>query len=428
MAWNEPGGNDNDPWGNRNNSGGGGNNSGGPPDLDEVFKNLKNKVDGLFGKQGGGGNNSSGSKGGIPGGKLGGIGLAVLAFIGLVLWLLSGFYIVEPAQAGVVTRFGAHTKTSAPGLHWHMPWPIEHVERVDVEQIRTAKMNQQLTLTQDENLVKITLSVQYIIKSAEDYLFNVQRPDQTLEQVVESAVREAIGQANMEAILTTAGIVESEANTENGAEAVVVDTDALQSTTAASVQAILDQYKTGLAITAVSLEEAQPPDEVQAAFSDAIKAREDKERIISEAEAYENEILPVARGDAERILQEAEGYKTRVEQSAIGESQRFLSLLKEFEKAPEVTRERLYIEAMESVLSNTSKVLVDSNEGNSLMYLPIDKLINQGGSGGSSNTGAQRPNILNSTTTDAPRFSNAPLDQTGLNRDDSRSRTRGVQR
>lgn len=425
MAWNEPGGNDNDPWGNRNNSGGGGNNSGGPPDLDEVFKNLKNKIDGLFGKRGGGGSNGSGSKGGMPGGKLGGIGLAVLAFIGLVLWLLSGFYIVEPAQAGVVTRFGAHTKTSAPGLHWHMPWPIEHVERVDVEQIRTAKMNQQLTLTQDENLVKITLSVQYIIKSAEDYLFNVQRPDQTLEQVVESAVREAIGQANMEAILTTSGISEGEATSENGEEAVVVDADALQSTTAASVQDILDQYKTGLAITAVSLEEAQPPDEVQAAFSDAIKAREDKERIISEAEAYENEILPVARGDAERILQEAEGYKTRVEQSALGESQRFLSLLKEFEKAPEVTRERLYIEAMESVLSNTSKVLVDSNEGNSLMYLPIDKLINQGGS---STTGAQRPNVLNSTATDAPRFSNTPLDQTGLNRDTTRSRTRGVQR
>jgi len=408
MAWNEPGGNDNDPWGNRNNSGGGGGgNSGGPPDLDEVFKNLKKKVEGLFGKSGGGNNNSSGSGGGIPGGKLGGIGLAVLAVVGLALWLLSGFYIVEPAQAGVVTRFGAHTKTSQPGLHWHVPWPVEHVQRVDVEQIRTAKMNQQLTLTQDENLVKITLSVQYIIKSAEDYLFNVQRPDQTLEQVVESAVREAIGQANMEAILTTAGISETDA---------------------AADDAILDEYKTGLAITAVSLEEAQPPDEVQAAFSDAIKAREDKERIISEAEAYENEILPVARGDAERIIQEAEGYKTRVEQSALGESQRFLSLLKEFEKAPEVTRERLYIEAMESVLSNTSKVLVDSNEGNSLMYLPIDKLINQSGGSAAAGGSAGRPNVLNSSTSDAPRFSNTPLDQSELNRDNTRSRDRGALR
>jgi len=203
----------------------------------------------------------------------------------------------------------------------------------------------------------------------------------------------------------------------------------LQTTTAQNVQAILDEYKTGLIVTAVSLEEAQPPDEVQAAFSDAIKAREDKERIISQAQAYQNEILPIARGDAERILEEANGYKTRVEQSALGESARFLSLLAEFEKAPDVTRERLYIEAMESVLSNTSKVLVDSNEGggnNSLMYLPIDKLINQSGG---TKTDAGRPNILNSTSSDAPRFSNEPLDQTDLNnRTTGRSRERGVQR
>ncbi|MCL4142936.1 UNVERIFIED_CONTAM: hypothetical protein GTU68_051923 [Idotea baltica] len=394
MAWNEPGGNDNDPWGNRN-PGGGGNNNGGPPDLDEVFKNLKKRLNGLFG-----------GGGGLPGGKLGGVGLAVIGVLALLLWIGSGIYIVEPAEAGVVTRFGAHTKTTAPGIHWRMPWPIESVERVDVEQARTAKMNQQLTLTQDENLVKITLSVQYNIKSAEDYLFRVQRPDLTLDQVVESAVREAIGQTNMESILTTA-------------------LAALQTTTSSKVQEILDQYQTGLIVTAVSLEEAQPPDEVQAAFSDAIKAREDKERIISEAEAYENEILPIARGDAERILEEAKGYKTRVEQSALGESARFLSLLREYEKAPEVTRERLYIEAMESVLSNTSKVLVDSNEGNSLMYLPIDKLINQSGG---SNIGAAKPNVLNSTTADAPRFTNTPLDQTDLNRDTSRSRTRGATR
>lgn len=426
MAWNEPGGNDNDPWGNRNNSGGGGGKNGGPPDLDEVFKNLKNKIDGLFGKQGGGGNNGSGSRGGMPTGKIGGIGLAIIAVVGLTLWLISGFYIVEPAQAGVVTRFGAHTKTSEPGLHWHVPWPVEHVERVDVEQIRTAKMNQQLTLTQDENLVKITMSVQYIIKSAEDYLFNVARPDQTLEQVVESAVREAIGQANMEAILTTAAIVEVEGDAASDA-ATVVDTDVLQNVTSESVQSILDLYKTGLEITAVSLEEAQPPDEVQEAFSDAIKAREDKERIISEAEAYENKILPVARGDAERILQEAEGYKTRVEQSAVGESQRFLSLLKEFEKAPGVTRERLYIEAMESVLSNTSKVLSDSGDGgggSNLTYLPLDKLINQSGN----TTGGVRPNVLNSSSSDAPNFSDTPIDQSVQGRNNNRSRDRGALR
>lgn len=430
MAWNEPGGNDNDPWGNRNNSGGGGNNSGGPPDLDEVFKNLKKRFNSLFGGQGGSGNGglSGSSGGGMPGGKIGGYGLLALAVIGLLLWIASGIYIVEPAQAGVVTRFGAHTKTTNPGIHWHMPWPIENVERVDVELVRSAKMNQQITLTQDENLVKITLSVQYIIKNAEDYLFNVRHPDTTLEQVVESAVRAAIGQANMEAILTTAAIPEAEEGADTNTETEVVDTDALQKTVLSSVQSILDEYETGLEITAVSLEEAQPPDEVQAAFSDAIKAREDKERIISQAEAYQNEILPIARGDAERIIQEAEGYKTRVEQSALGESQRFLSLLAEFEKAPAVTRERLYIEAMESVLSNTSKVLVDSNEGNSLMYLPIDKLINQSSGNNQGISGSARPNTLNSSTADAPRFSNTPLDETELNRDSTRSRDRGALR
>ena len=424
MAWNEPGGNDNDPWGNRNNSGGG--NKGGPPDLDEVFGNLKNKLGALFGQSGGsgGGNSgqSGGSKGGFPGGKIGGLGLLALALIGFALWMFSGIYILEPAQKGVVTRFGAHVKTTGAGPHWHIPWPIEHVERVDVEQVRDAKMNQQITLTQDENLVKITLSVQYNIKSAEDYLFNVKSPDLTLDQVVESAVREAIGQADMGAILTTDLVAPADADSTTP----VVDTDELQQTTALNVQSILDQYQTGLIVTAVSLEEAQPPDEVQAAFSDAIKAREDKERIISEAEAYQNEILPIARGDAERILQEAEGYKTRVEQSAVGESKRFISLLTEFEKAPDVTRERLYIEAMESVLSNTSKVLVDTNDGggggNSLMYLPIDKLINQSGT-----NSAARPTVLNSTTADAPRFSNTPLDRTDLNsRNTGRSRDRGV--
>ena len=423
MAWNEPGGNDNDPWGNRKPSGGG-NNGNGPPDLDEVFKNLRVKLDRLLGKRGGGSGGGSGS--GLPGGKLGGIGIAALAFIALLFWLGSGFYIVEPAQSGVVTRFGAHTKTTGPGLHWHIPSPIESVDRVDVEQVRTALMNQQLTLTQDENLVKITLSVQYNIKNAEDYLFNVARPDSTLEQVVESAVREAIGQTDMESILTS-NLVEPQEG-EDVADTPVVDADALQQTTFQTVQQILDDYKTGLVVTAVSLEQVQPPDEVQAAFSDAIKAREDKERFISEAEAYSNEILPRARGDAERIKEEAEGYKTRVEQSALGESERFLSLLREYEKAPDVTRERLYIEAMESVLTNTSKVLVDSSEGNNnLMYLPIDKLVDQSvrqrtaaGTQQQSLTGNEAPQYVDPTES---YNSSGSSTSTRIN---TRSRTRGV--
>ncbi len=425
MAWNEPGGNDNDPWGNRKPSGGG-NNGNGPPDLDEVFKNLRNKIDRMLGKRGNGGGSGSGGGGGLPGGKLGSIGLIALLFLGALAWGFSGFYIVEPAQSGVVTRFGAHTKTTGPGLHWHVPWPVENVERVDVEQVRTALMNQQITLTQDENLVKITLSVQYNIKNAEEYLFNVARPDRTLEQVMESAVREAIGQTDMESILTSNLVEPQEGDDVN--DTPVVDADALQQTTFQTVQQILDEYKTGLIVTAVSLEQVQPPDQVQAAFSDAIKAREDKERFINEAEAYSNEILPRARGDAERIKEEAEGYKTRVEQSALGESERFLSLLREYEKAPEVTRERLYIEAMESVLTNTSKVLVDSNEGNNLMYLPIDKLINQT----NQNRAANGSSAIYNGGSDAPTYTDTPSEtfrssgSTDTTRTTSRTRDRRV--
>jgi len=394
MAWNEPGGNDNDPWGNRKNSGG-------PPDLDEVFKNLKNKLDGLFGNKGHGGNSRSG---GLPGGGLSGKGIGLLLAILGIVWLLSGVYVIQPAQSGVVTQFGAHVATTGPGPHWHIPWPVQEVEPVDVEQIRTAKLAGQLILTQDENIVDIDLAVQYNIKSAEDYLFNVSQPDQTLEEVVESAVREVIGQTALEPVLTTGR-------------------DVVWNTTLGSLQTILDDYETGINVTAVNLERAQPPEEVQAAFSDAIKAREDKERFINEAQAYRNEVLPRARGDAQRVIEESEGYKTRVEQAALGESQRFLSLLEEFEKAPEVTRDRLYLEAMESVFANTSKVLVDSEGGNNLMYLPLDKLIEQNGDRQPRRSAEESP--LSSLSNDQPRFADLPREVNQNGRDSLRSRDRG---
>jgi membrane protease subunit HflK len=258
-----------------------------------------------------------------------------------------------------------------PGLHWRFPWPIQAVDRVDVQQIREEDLKRQFTLTRDENIVRIVLSVQYFVSNAEDYLFNVRRPDETLKQVLESALREVVGQSNMDAVLTDGAVAAVE-----GQEAVA--SVAINVSTMEGLQSILDEYQTGIQVTAVNLVSAQPPDEVQAAFDDAIKAREDKERFINEAEAYSNQVLPRARGDAQRLLEEAEGYKTRVEQAALGESQRFLSLLAEFQKAPEVTRKRLYLESMESVLGNTNKVFIDGGDGgNSLMYLPIDKLIEQ---------------------------------------------------
>jgi membrane protease subunit HflK len=400
MAWNEPGGNDNDPWGNRKNSGG-------PPDLDEVFKNVRGKIDGLFGKKGprgsGGGSNGGGSTG-FPGGSMGAKGFGVIAGILGVLWLLSGIYIVEPAEAGVVTQFGRHVQTTRAGPHWHIPYPVQSVETINVQEVRTATMPDQLILTQDENLADIKVTVQYVISSAENYLFNVRGPDETLNQVMESALREVIGQTDLEAVLTEGR-------------------DLVPSVTRDEMQNVLDSYEAGIAITSVNFEKGQPPAEVQAAFSDVIKAREDRERFINEAQGYSNEIVPRARGDAQRIIEEAQGYRTRVEQAAIGESQRFLSLLTEFEKAPEVTRERLYIEAMETVLSNSNKVLIDSSAGggsNSLMYLPIDKLIEQGASR-QNNTGA-----LSSSGNDSPRFTDLPSRVEDVTRNSTRSRERGA--
>lgn len=402
MAWNEPGGNENDPWGNRKKSGG-------PPDLDEVFKNLKSWFDSLSGNKSSGGNGQSPSGGvGLPGGSFGSKGVAVIAAILGILWLATGFYVIQPAEAGVVTQFGAYVKTTASGPHWRLPWPLQEVEKVDVQEIRSARLVNQLILTRDENIVDIDLAVQYNISSAKDFLFNVRGPDNTLEEVVESAVREVVGSTVLESVLTTGR-------------------DVVWNTTQDNLQEVLDDYKAGIFVTAVNLERAQPPEEVQAAFSDAIKAREDKERIVNEAQAYSNELLPRARGDAQRALEESEAYKTRVVQSAIGESQRFLSLLGEYKKAPEVTRERLYLEAMETVLGSTSKVLIDNDSGNSLMYLPIDQLVKQNRDQSLNDT-LSGNSPLSSSSNDSPRFNDSPVDIINnlSTSDNLRSRARGA--
>ena len=416
MAWNEPGGNNNnnDPWGNRNNSGG-------PPDLDEVFKNIKKKIDAMLGGKGGGnnsfgeqnqsggngsGNNwgsGSGSKGpGFPNG-VSPMLVGIVAFALLCLWIFSGIFILQPAEQGVITQFGRYKKTVGSGLHWRVPWPVQNLEVLDVEQIRSVRLSDQPILTQDENIVDIDMAVQYNIKSAEDYLFNVRSPDGTLEEVVESAVREVIGQTNMEPVLTT------------GRDAVGISTRD-------SVQEILDGYGTGIQVTAVNLERAQPPEQVQAAYSDAIKAREDKERFINEAQAYRNAVLPQARGEAQQVIEESLAYKSQVENAAEGESRRFSALLKEYQKAPEITRDRLYLEAMESVLSNSSKVLMDAEGGNNLMYLPLDKLIE----GGSGNNRSQ-PGTSSLPSAPPSRGTTLPSRSADTARDLSRSRARGTQ-
>lgn len=348
MAWNEPGGNgDKDPWGsNRGNRG-----NQGPPDLDEVFKNLQKKFGSLFG---GKGRRSGGGGAGLAGG---GFGIGLVIAILLVFWIATGFYKVEEAERAVVLRFGKHVETTQRGLHWHLPVPIERVEKVDITKVYTIPLNSTM-LTQDENIVDILGTVQYQIDDAEKYLFNVRGPEASLVQVTESALRESIGRSKMDYVIT------------EGRGEIAIQVKGI-------IQEIVNNYQTGLNIFKVNIQSAKPPEAVKDAFDDVTQAREDEERFKNEAEAYRNDVLPKARGAAARLREEAEAYKNEVIARAEGEAERFEQLLKEYKKAPEITRERLYIDMMETVLSNSSKVVVDVDGGNNLLYLPLDKMMNR---------------------------------------------------
>lgn len=355
MSWNEPGGDKKDPWSDRDGQKG-------PPDLDEAIKALQEKLSRLFGGDSGGNN-------GTPGGSsmkgLGYVGIGVL-----VLWGASGFYIVDEGNRGVETRFGKYVQTTEPGLNWHFPSPIERADIVNISQQRFVEIGyrsgggqasgsvakEALMLTKDENIVDVRLAVQYQVKDAKEFLFNIYNPVGTLSQVTESVERGVIGRSNMDFVLT-------EGRTEVVAEIKK------------EIQSIMDLYQSGIVITSVNLQDAQPPEQVQGAFEDAIKAREDKQRLINEAEGYANDVVPKARGAASRKTQEGEGYKSRVISAAEGEVSRFTHLLGEYVKAPEVTRQRLYIDAMEQVLGKTNTVMVDVKGGNNMLYLPLDKLV-----------------------------------------------------
>jgi modulator of FtsH protease HflK len=359
VAWNVPGGNgdkDRDPWGQRRRPGG-------PPDLDQIVRNIQRRLSNLFGGRGGGSR----------------FGIGLIVIVAVALWLLSGFYIVQQGERGVVLRFGKETEITDAGPHWHLPYPIEHVEKVNVAVVwqfgigfrgnpntggRIKEPKESLMLTGDENIVDVGFNVQYRIASAEKYLFNVNNPEATIRQATESAVREVVGRNSMDFILT------------QGRPKIEADVQTL-------LQAILDRYDAGILISSVNMLPAQPPDEVRAAFDDVNKAREDKERQKNEAEAYANDIVPRARGKAARLVQEAEAYKAVAVARAEGDARRFTQVAGEYVKAPKVTRERLYIEAMQEVLANTTKILTDQKAGNNLIYLPLDKLLSE-------NTGAEK--------------------------------------
>ncbi len=347
MAWNEPGGSKGkDPWG--------GGSEQGPPDLDEMLKKLQEKFGGLFGGRGEGG----GGEGGLP--QAGPVGIGIVIAVLLVIWALSGIYIVDEGRRGIVTQFGAFKDVTGPGPHWHARF-IQKVEKINVDQIRSVELGfgetgESVMLTQDENIIELKFSLQYKVKDARNYLFNVRDPDIVLRQAAESAIREVVGKSTLDKVITT------------GRTEIAASTMTL-------LQQILDHYQVGLELTSVNMQKAQAPEQVQDAFADAVKAREDEQRLKNEAEAYSNDILPRARGAAARRIEEANAYKAKVIADAQGEASRFESVLAEYEKSPEVTRKRLYIDAIESVMGRSTTLMIDVDGGNNLLYLPLDQMM-----------------------------------------------------
>lgn len=373
-----------------NDSGWGQRNQDGPPDLDEALKALGKKIRALFGIKPGPDNPSNQpSDHQVPVSPV--IGLIVL------VWLATGFYIVDQGSRGVVLRFGKHIETTMPGPRWHMPYPIESVSIVNMEQVRTIEvgyrstdanasrskeLRESLMLTDDENIIDLQIAVQFNLKSVEETLFNNRSAEESVRSIAETAIREVVGRSKLDFVLY------------EGREEIAVNTKKL-------MQSILDRYKTGINVVSVTMQNAQPPEQVQAAFEDAVKAKQDLERQKNEGQAYANDVIPKARGTASRLAQEASGYKTRVINEAQGNVSRFNQILTQYQRAPEVTRQRLYLEAQEQIMSSVSKVIVDQKSGNSLLYLPLDKLISLSDSG-------KLPPSDNASSPAAPSVESAP--------------------
>jgi membrane protease subunit HflK len=323
----------------------------------------------------GGGNNEGGNNGGNNGGgnlpslspKQFGGGVGVILALVLLLWSASGFYIVDASQRGVVLQFGRYNQTTEPGLRWRLPWPIQTHETVNLSGVRTVevgyrgseknKVNKEaLMLTDDENIVSVQFAVQYLLKDPQAYLFNNRHPDDSVLQAAETAIRETVGKSKMDFVLY------------EGRDQIAAATQKL-------IQEILDRYSTGIMVRSVSMQNTQPPEQVQAAFDDAVKAGQDRERQKNEGQAYANDVIPRARGTASRLFEEASGYRQRLVATAEGDASRFKQILAEYSKAPEVTRQRLYLETVQQVYANTSKIMIDAKGGGNLLYLPLDKLM-----------------------------------------------------
>ena len=375
----------NDPnWGrggSRGPQGPGGGNQG-PPDLDELWRSFNRRLNDLFGRRrrGNGGDEPPSSP---PSGKALGGGAGALVLLVLAVWLASGFYIVNEGTRGVVLTFGKFSQETQAGLRWRMPWPLQSHEIVNLAQVRTLEvgyrnnvrtkvLKESLMLTDDENIIDLQFAVQYLVKDPKDFIFNVRRPDESAMQIAETAVREVIGKHRMDAIL-----YETQVDVANAARDLM--------------QAIHDRYNTGIQVSTVTIQNAQPPEQVQAAFDDAVKAGQDRERQKNEGQAYANDVIPRARGAASRLKEEAEGYRSRVIATSEGDASRFRQVLTEYAKAPAVTRERIYIETMQQVLASTSKIMMDYRGSGNLLYLPLDKIMQQAGAAPSAESQPQRP-------------------------------------
>ena len=400
----------NDPqWGNRGSGDGdksGGNDprrpNDGPPDLEDLWRDFNRKLSGMFGKDGNGGGDGPSRRPNMEfNPKFLGSGLGLLIGLIAVVWLGSGFYIVDASQRGIVLQFGSFKEATEPGLRWRLPYPIQSHELVNLTGVRTIEigyrgsernkvLKEALMLTDDENIVNIQFAVQYILKDPVEYLFNNRHPDDAVMGAAETAVREIVGKSKMDFVLY------------EGREQIATQAAKL-------MQDILDRYQSGILISKVTMQNAQPPEQVQAAFDDAVKAGQDRERQKNEGQAYANDVIPKAKGTAARLLEEANGYKQRVISTAEGDASRFKQVVAEYAKAPEVTRQRMYLETMQQIYANTSKVMVDAKGQGNLLYLPLDKLIQAAGASAAAAqaTGTDAP-ALQQSRPSAPLSSEAP--------------------
>ncbi|MFN4121550.1 FtsH protease activity modulator HflK [Acidovorax sp.] len=397
--------------------GNGGSNNGQPPDLDELWRDLNRKLGGLFGGKGGGrGNGSGGSSGGgfQPDMKNAGVGIGLIAGIVFVIWLGTGFFIVQEGQQAVITQFGKYKSTVGAGFNWRLPYPIERHELVFVTQIRSADvgrdsiikstgLRESAMLTEDENIVEIKFAVQYRLNDARAWLFESKNPSDAVVQAAETAVREVVGKMRMDTALAE-------------------ERDQIAPRVRTLMQTILDRYKVGVEVVGINLQQGgvRPPEQVQSSFDDVLKAGQERERAKNEAQAYANDVIPRAVGTAARLNEEAAAYKARIVAQAQGDAQRFSSVLVEYQKAPQVTRDRMYLEAMQQMYGNVTKILVDSRQGSNLLYLPLDKIMQGVAAGaGPAESGSPAAMPVPASPTPSPTFSTDPRA-----RDSSRTRDR----